>query len=101
MFCGFGLSLGSDLITLKELVSDHNALKLYQSFTDPANSFSTTSRKYSFMSQGPVSPLSFAGTPLFLNVFNSSETFVKENTLLYTKKRISNSLTYTRDDYDF
>ena len=101
MFCGFGLSLGSDLITLKELVADHNALKLYQSFTDPANSFSTTSRKYSFMSQGPVSPLSFAGTPLFLNVFNSSETFVKENTLLYTKKRISNSLTYTRDDYDF
>ena len=62
----------------------------------------TKSRKYSFMSQGPVSPLSFAGTPLFLNVFNSSETFVKENKLLsYTKKSISNSLTYTQDNYDF
>jgi hypothetical protein len=54
------------------------------------------------MSQGPVSPLSFAGTPLFLNVFNSSETFVKENKLLsYTRKSISNSLTYTQDNYDF
>ena len=41
MFCGFGLSIGSDLATLRELVSDHNALKLYQSFTDPATSFST------------------------------------------------------------
>ncbi|MGE5863191.1 MAG: ATPase, partial [Nitrososphaerales archaeon] len=102
MFCGFGLSLGSDLATLKELVSDHNALKLYQSFTDPASSFNTKSRKYSFMSQGPMSPLSFAGTPLFLNVFNSSETFVKENKLLsYKKKSISNSLTYTQDNYDF
>ena len=60
MFCGFGLSIGSDLATLRELVSDHNALKLYQSFTDPATSFSIKSRKYSFMSQGPVSPLSFA-----------------------------------------
>jgi energy-coupling factor transporter ATP-binding protein EcfA2 len=102
MFCGFGLSIGNDLVTLRELVSDHNALKLYQSFTDPASSFSTKSRKYSFMSQGPVSPLSFAGTPLFLNVFNSSDTFVKENKLLsYTRKSISNSLTYTQDNYDF
>ena len=102
MFCGFGLSIGSDLATLRELVSDHNALKLYQSFTDPATSFSIKSRKYSFMSQGPVSPLSFAGTPLFLNVFNSSETFVKENKLLsFPRKSISNSLTYTQDNYDF
>ena len=102
MFCGFGLSIGSDLATLRELVSDHNALKLYQSFTDPATSFSIKSRKYSFMSQGPVSPLSFAGNPLFLNVFNSSETFVKENKLLsFPRKSISNSLTYTQDNYDF
>lgn len=79
VFYGFGLSLGNDLITLKEMVSDPNSIQLYQSFTDPANSFDTVSRKYSFMSRGPVSPLSFSGTPLFFNAFNSSEEFIKEN----------------------
>lgn len=101
MFCGFGLSLGNDLVTLKELVSDHNSIKLYQSFTDPANSFNTKSKKYSFMSQGPVSPLSFAGTPLFLNVFNFSEIFIKENKLLSYRKISENTLSYTQDSYDF
>ncbi|MFB5599388.1 MAG: ATP-binding protein [Nitrososphaeraceae archaeon] len=101
MFCGFGLSLGSDLVTMKELVSDHNAIKLYQSFTDPANSFNTKSKKYSFMSQGPVSPLSFAGTPLFLNVFNLSEIFIRENRLLAYRKVSENGLSYTQDSYDF
>ena len=101
MFCGFGLSLGNDLVTLKELVSDHNSIKLYQSFTDPANSFNTKSKKYSFMSQGPVSPLSFAGTPLFLNVFNLSEIFIKENKLLSYRKVSENTLSYTQDSYDF
>ena len=33
------------------------------------------------MTIGPVSPLSFAGTPLFLNVFNTVQTFMKENNL--------------------
>ncbi|MGB9168899.1 MAG: DUF87 domain-containing protein [Nitrososphaeraceae archaeon] len=101
LFCGFGLSLGSDLVTMKELVSDQNAIKLYQSFTDPANSFNTKSKKYSFMSQGPVSPLSFAGTPLFLNVFNLSESFIKENKLLSYNQMSKNNLSYTQDSYDF
>ncbi len=82
VFFGFGLSLGNDLITLRELISDNNALKLYQSFTDPANSFDNRSKKFSFMSKGPVSPLSFSGTPLFLNVFNSADTFVLQNHFL-------------------
>ena len=80
VFYRFGLSLGSDLITLKEMVSDPKSIQLYQSFTDPASSFSTASRKYSFMSRGPVSPLSFSGAPLFFNAFSSSE-FAQENNL--------------------
>lgn len=79
VFFGFGLSLGSDLITLKEMVSDPKSIQLYQSFTDPASSFNILSRKYSFMSRGPISPLSFSGTPLFFNAFNSPEEFIKEN----------------------
>ncbi len=82
VFYGFGLSLGSDLISLKEMVSDPKSIQLYQSFTDPASSFDAISRKYSFMSRGPVSPLSFSGAPLFFNAFNSSEEFVQENKLI-------------------
>ena len=33
------------------------------------------------MTIGPVSLLSFAGTPLFLNVFNAVDAFMKENKL--------------------
>ncbi len=31
------------------------------------------------MTIGPVSPLSFAGTPLFFNAFNTVEEFLKAN----------------------
>ena len=80
IFFGFGLSLGNDLITLRELVSDEKAIDLYRTFTDPANSFNTKTRKYSFMTQGPVSPLSFSGSPFFFNAF-SPYVFIKENNL--------------------
>ncbi|TLX89935.1 MAG: ATP-binding protein [Thaumarchaeota archaeon] len=80
IFFGFGLSLGSDLITLREIVSDEKAIDLYRTFTDPASSFNTKTRKYSFMTQGPVSPLSFSGSPFFFNAFRS-DMFIKENNL--------------------
>jgi DNA helicase HerA-like ATPase len=80
IFFGFGLSLGSDLVTLRELVSDEKAIDLYRTFTDPASSFNTKTRKYSFMTQGPVSPLSFSGSPFFFNAF-SPNVFMKENNL--------------------
>ncbi|HET8847413.1 MAG TPA: DUF87 domain-containing protein [Nitrososphaeraceae archaeon] len=80
MFFGFGLSLGNDLVTLRELVSDEKAIDLYRTFTDPASSFSSKSRKYSFMTQGPVSPLSFSGAPFFFNAFKP-DFFIKENKL--------------------
>jgi hypothetical protein len=50
IFFGFGLSLGNDLITLRELVSDEKAIDLYRTFTDPASSFNTKTRKYSSLS---------------------------------------------------
>lgn len=81
-FFGFGLALGSELQALKEIIGgDQNALKLYQSFRDPHSSFDVSSRQYSFMTIGPVSPLSFSGTPLFFTAFNKLEEFLKANSL--------------------
>ncbi len=82
-FFGFGLALGTEFQALKEIVGgDPNALKLYQSFRDPQSSFDIASRQYSFMTIGPVSPLSFAGTPLFLTAFSTPEEFLKTNNLV-------------------
>ena len=81
-FFGFGLALGSEFMSLKEIAGGApNALKLYQSFRDPHSAFDIASRQYSFMTIGPVSPLSFAGTPLFLTAFNIPEEFLRTNRL--------------------
>ncbi len=82
MFFGFGLGLGQEFQSLRELVgSSGSALDLYQRFLDPHSAFDIDSRRYSFMTIGPVSPLSFSGTPLFLNVFNTLDSFMKANDL--------------------
>jgi hypothetical protein len=74
--------LGTEFTSLREIVGgDPNALKLYQSFRDPHSSFDVASRQYAFMTTGPVSPLSFAGTPLFLTAFNTPEEFLQTNGL--------------------
>ena len=80
-FYGFGLNSGSELATLKELISDQNSLKLYQSFRDP-HAVESSLRTYSFMSRGPVSPLSFSGSPLFLTMFNTFDKFLRENKII-------------------
>ncbi len=81
-FFGFGLSMGSEFKALSELVGGRGkALDLYQLFRDPHSSFDVTAREYSFMTIGPVSPLSFSGTPLFLNVFNTASEFLEANGL--------------------
>lgn len=81
-FFGFGLALGQEFQALRQLVgSSGTALDLYQLFRDPHSAFDIASRQYSFMTIGPVSPLSFAGSPLFLNVFNSVEAFLAANSL--------------------
>ena len=67
---------------MRQLVgSSGTALDLYQLFRDPHSSFDLKSRQYSFMSIGPVSPLSFSGTPLFFNAFNTVEDFLAANGL--------------------
>jgi predicted transposase YbfD/YdcC len=79
-FFGFGLGMGTEFKALSELVGGRSkALDLYQLFRDPHSSFDIASREYSFMTIGPVSPLSFAGTPLFLNAFNNVDDFLKAN----------------------
>ncbi len=81
-FFGFGLSMGSELRSLTEIIGgSQSAMNLYQSFRDPHSSFDLESRQYSFMTVGPVSPLSFAGTPLFFNAFNDVGEFLRANNL--------------------
>jgi hypothetical protein len=81
-FFGFGLALGQEFISLRQLVgSSGTALDLYQLFRDPHSAFDPASRQYSFMTIGPVSPLSFSGSPLFFNAFNSVEEFLSANKL--------------------
>lgn len=81
-FFGYGLALGTEFAALKEIVGgDSDALKLYQSFRDPHSAFDIASRKYAFMTIGPVSPLSFAGTPLFFTAFNNPKEFLTVNKL--------------------
>lgn len=82
LFFGFGLGLGQEFQSLRQLVgSSGTALDLYQLFRDPHSAFDTGSRQYSFMTIGPVSPLSFSGSPLFLNAFNTVEAFLAANGL--------------------
>jgi hypothetical protein len=79
-FFGFGLGLGQEFQALRQLVgSSGTALDLYQLFRDPHSAFDVASRQYSFMTIGPVSPLSFSGTPLFLNAFNRRDNFLQAN----------------------
>ena len=79
-FFGQGLSMGSELASLNDLVGgDRNNISLYSSFKDPESSFSAESREYSFMVAGPVSPLCLTATPVFLSVYNNPQTFLKKN----------------------
>ena len=81
-FFGFGLGLGQEYQSLRQLVgSSGTALDLYRLFRDPHSAFDAKSRQYSFMTIGPVSPLSFSGSPLFLNAFNTVEAFLEANGL--------------------
>jgi len=85
MFFGFGLAFGKEFHALTELVGgEDNSLKLYQSFRDPHSAFDVASKQYNFMSIGPVSPLSFAGTPLFFTAYNNPMELLKTNRLVKT-----------------
>jgi hypothetical protein len=87
-FFGFGLGIGQEFQALREAVgSSGTALDLYRLFRDPHSSFDIGSRQYSFMTIGPVSPLSFAGSPLFFNAFNSLPAFLDANGLEHLAPR--------------
>lgn len=87
LFFGFGLGLGQEFQALRELVgSSGHALTLYQLFRDPHSSFDAAGREYSFMTIGPVSPLSFSGSPLFFNAFNTVQEFLEANDALRSQE---------------
>lgn len=75
---GFGLGWGVERQALLEIIGGQTeAMSLYQRFKDPQSSIGE--KTYSFMSYGPISPLSFSGTPLFFNAFKFPEEFQDVN----------------------
>ena len=75
---GFGLGWGIERLALKDIIGGQfEALKLYQSFRDPQSSLNK--KQYPFMTVGPISPLSFSGTPLFFNALKYPDDFLKTN----------------------
>ena len=67
---GYGLTSGQELRKVAEVVNNNSAVKLYKSLIDPASN-----RKFPFMFFGPVSPLSFTGSPLFIEVYSDYSKF--------------------------
>lgn len=75
---GFGLAWGIERQALQEIIGgQREALSLYQRFRDPQSSIGE--KEYSFMTVGPISPLSFSGTPLFFNVLQYPYNFIDSN----------------------
>ena len=72
---GYGLTMGSEFNKIRQIVNDDDATKFYRSFIDPSSN-----GKYPFMFHGPISPLSFTGSPLFIEMSNGSEANSKEST---------------------
>ena len=81
MFFGYGLSFGLEYRRLRELAGgDDEAMNLYRSFRDPQSAMNPESKQFPFMAIGPVSPMPFAGQPMFFSAFNGSD-FTENNTL--------------------
>lgn len=64
---GYGLTMGSEFNKIRQIVNDDDATKFYRSFIDPSSN-----GKYPFMFHGPISPLSFTGSPLFIEMSNGN-----------------------------
>ena len=75
---GFGLAWGVERQALREIIGGaEEAIRLYQMFRDPQSSLGK--REYPFMTIGPISPLSFSGTPLFFTALEYPDEFLKVN----------------------
>lgn len=81
---GFGLAYGLELVGLKELIGGNDeAIRLYQMFKDPQSN--PRQKEYSFMTVGPISPLSFSQIPLFFQALQYPDLFFKENLSAFSK----------------
>ncbi len=79
MFFGYGLSFGLEYRRLQELAGgDQEAMNLYRTFRDPQSAMNAQSKQFPFMAIGPVSPMPFAGQPMFFSAFNGPD-FVNAN----------------------
>jgi hypothetical protein len=67
---GYGLTSGPELRKVAEVINNPAALQLYKSFIDPSSN-----GKFPFMFFGPISPLSFTGSPLFIEVYKEFKDF--------------------------
>lgn len=74
---GYGLTTGQELRKIQDLVNSPSAIELYRSFIDPSSN-----HKYPFMLYGPVSPLSFTGSPLFVNMYTSESDMARDDKTL-------------------
>jgi len=75
---GFGLAWGVERQALLGIIGGQKeALRLYQMFRDPQSTLGE--REYPFMTIGPISPLSFAGTPLFFTALKYPSEFKRIN----------------------
>jgi hypothetical protein len=70
---GYGLTSGSEFSKIKDIINDDASAKFYKSFIDP-----TSNKKFPFMFYGPISPLSFTGSPLFLEMDKEISDFNKQ-----------------------
>ena len=81
MFFGYGLSFGLEYRRLQELAGgDDEAMNLYRSFRDPQSAMNPESKQFPFMAIGPISPMPFAGQPMFFSAFDGAK-FSEANTL--------------------
>lgn len=71
---GHGLTMGSELRKVKEIINNQSSVNLYASFIDPSNS-----GKFPFMFFGPVSPFSATGSPLFVEIYSSYQNYCIKN----------------------
>lgn len=71
IFCfGYGLTSGHELRKVSEIINNNAAVQLYKSFIDPSSN-----GKFPFMFFGPISPLSFTGSPLFIEMYKDYSHF--------------------------
>jgi len=81
---GFGLGWGNEYRSLRELIGGNDeAIRLYQSFRDPQSSIGE--RSFPFMIMGPSSPLSFSGSPLFINALKFTDEFESMNSRIFRR----------------